>query len=271
MRAPAVRSLSWSDRIAALTPRERVLLMVGAGALLLFLIWLLFLRDSGDEGSVELAASPPAPAILAPAPVEPAPLPPPAMPVISAPSVAPATVSAFVLQGVSGGGPGGGAALIQYQNGAQRLVRVGREIVPGMTLTGVGLNWAIASSGGGNVRLDLNRPGATPVSAAAVAPPTPASDRAQSNRRETTDLRLGLQPLAGRGGGYLVKSGVDLPRLAQAGIQPGDIITRVNGSALDEERLLELSWQMSNAERTEFEVLRNGRPMKMTVAPGSIR
>jgi general secretion pathway protein C len=269
MRAPAVRSLSWSDRIAALTPRERVLLMVGAGALLLFLIWLLFLRDSGDEGSVELAASPPAPAILAPAPVEPAPLPPPAMPVISAPSVAPATVSAFVLQGVSGGGPGGGAALIQYQNGAQRLVRVGREIVPGMTLTGVDLNWAIASSGGGNVRLDLNRPGATPVAAAGA--PAPASAPAQSDRRETTDLRLGLQPLAGRRGGYLVKSGVDLPRLAQAGIQPGDIITRVNGSALDEERLLELSWEMSNAEQTEFEVLRNGRPMKMTLAPGSIR
>ncbi len=40
------------------------------------------------------------------------------------------------------------------------------------------------------------------------------------------------------------------------------MILRVNGSTLDEERLGELSWEIANASRTEFEYVRGGRRMK---------
>ncbi len=90
---------------------------------------------------------------------------------------------------------------------------------------------------------------------------------------ETNELRLGLEPIQanGRIGGYRVRPGASLKRLEQAGLRPGDVITRVNESQLDEERLLELSWAMSNAEQTEFEILRDGKPMKLALQPPRVR
>jgi hypothetical protein len=40
---------------------------------------------------------------------------------------------------------------------------------------------------------------------------------------------------------------------------------------LDEERLTELSWAMSNSERTEFDVIRDGKPIKLALQPGTAR
>jgi general secretion pathway protein C len=262
------RIVTIGDRYRALTPRERVFVSIGGAILLLFLLWLLFLRGNAGDQPVELADSPPAPASAALPPAQPY-VPPPMAPVPAA-AAAPDATSSLVLQGVSGGGPGGGAALVQYANGNQRLIRVGREIVPGMMLRSVGLSWAIASLGGSDVRLDLNRPGATPVAAAAPVSPTVAAPDARAEQRETMEFRLGLQPrsVGGRTSGYQVKPGATPGRLAEAGILPGDIITRVNGSELDEERLLELSAQMTNAERTEFDLVRNGKPLRVTL-PGS--
>ncbi len=141
-----------TDRLAALNPRERKFLAVGGLVVLLFLAYLL-LAGLGEEPAVELAAVPPPPA---PAPIQPAPLPvvmaAPPPPAVAAPS---ATTAGMVLQGVSGGGPGGGAALFQFPSGGQRLVRIGREIVPGMLLKGVGPTFALASSAGVDLRLEL--------------------------------------------------------------------------------------------------------------------
>jgi hypothetical protein len=277
MKAPAVRTVILRDRLAALTPRERIFLLVGAGVLLLFLLWLLFWRNGDESEPVLLADSPPPPALSAPTISQPTLGAPPALPVVTAPPVSEGPVqgsaAALALQGVSGGGPGGGAALIQYQTGNQRLVRVGREIAPGMVLTSVGPTYAIASSGAGEVRLDLNRPGAIPVTAPPISLPAAAPPATVSERAETMDLRLGLQPVrnGGRVSGYMVKPGASLARLAQAGLQPGDVIARVNGSELDEERLLELSWQMTNSERMELDVIRGGRKLKLSFAPQRLR
>jgi general secretion pathway protein C len=269
MKTPTVRTVSFSDRLAALTPRERVFLLVGAAVLAFFLLWLLFLRGAEEDGPVELADAPPPPAAVAPPSIQPISVaPPPALPVVTAPAAPTGSGAGLSLQGVSGGGPSGGAALIQYQTGTQRLVRVGREIAPGMVLKSVGLTHVIASSGGGDVRLDLNRPGATAVAATAMASPPPAiiPPALQTEKAETLGLRLGLVPVTtgGRISGYTVRPGAGLSRLAAAGLQSGDTITRVNGSELDEERLLELSSQMSSSERMDLEVIRGGKKMKLT-------
>ncbi len=71
--------------------------------------------------------------------------------------------------------------------------------------------------------------------------------------------------------GYEFRQGASLPRLQQAGLRPGDIITGVNGSTLSEDQLMELSWTMSNSEKTEFDVIRDGKPLKLALQPASVR
>ena len=260
--------LSLTDRLAGLSLRERRFLAAGAIALLLFLLYLLW-PGEGEEERVVLADAPP----VAIAPPPPAPL-----PVVTAPPPAalPAAMPAgILLQGVSGGGAGGGAALFQYPGGNQRLVRIGREVAPGTVLKSLGPTFVLVSSGGVDLRLDLGKSGAVQVAAALPAPAAAVGTTMPqaAERIETTELRLGLKPveMGGRVRGYEFRSGASLPRLQQAGLRAGDIITGVNGSMLDEERLTELSWAMSNSERTEFDVIRDGKPIKLALQPGTAR
>jgi type II secretory pathway component PulC len=69
----------------------------------------------------------------------------------------------------------------------------------------------------------------------------------------------------GRIGGYALRPGETLPQLSRAGLRPGDVITRVNGSELDEERMSELAWQMGNSAKTEFDFIRNGQRMRSSL------
>ena len=56
-----------------------------------------------------------------------------------------------------------------------------------------------------------------------------------------------------------------MPALERAGLRPGDVIVGVNGSEFDEERMLELAWQIANSGRTEFEVERGGRRIRLAI------
>jgi general secretion pathway protein C len=273
MKAPAVRTIILRDRLAALTPRERVFVLVGAAALLLFLFWLLFWRGGDESEPVLLADSSRPPALSAPTIVQPSVVaPPPLLPVVPAPplNAAPtqASAAALTLQGVSGGGPGGGAALIQYQTGSQRLVRVGREIVPGMVLTSVGPTYATANSGGGELRLALNRPGATPVVSAAAPASTSVPPPPMAQKREAMELRLGLEPIRanGRMRGYRVKPGPQVAILKEALLKPGDLLLSVGGVPLTSEaQLLRVPTEIGNAPVTiTFE--RDGLNMTTSVS-----
>ena len=170
MAIPPSNSLppSLRQRLDALSARERVFLAVGGLAVFAFLIY--FLLAGGDEVESDpievlpVAAAPAPPPVMAPM------TPPPVMPVVTSapppPPQAAGGVEGLVLRGVMGGGPAGGAAIIAFPDGRQRVVRIGREFLPGMVLKEVGLTHAIASGGGGDIRLDLNRAGGIAVPAA---------------------------------------------------------------------------------------------------------
>ena len=275
MSIPA-SSIPLRDRLAALSPRERKFLFVGGVALLLFLVFLLLPSSDEEEPGVELADAPPAAAVAPP------PAPPPASFALSTPPpppppaaiAAPGTGAAMVLRGVMGGGPSGGAAIFAMPDGSQRLVRIGREIQPGMTLTGIGISHATLSSGGGALRMELNKPGAVPVAQAAPTPaPTPAAvpaapASAPDRQRETLQYRTGLTPVkaGGRTTGFAIKPGASLPMLERAGLRPGDVLLAVNGQPFDrEEKVVELAGEIAGSYTAEFEYERAGKRMKSAV------
>ena len=60
--------------------------------------------------------------------------------------------------------------------------------------------------------------------------------------------------------------GASLPLLERAGLRPGDVIVRVNGSQFDQERLEELAWTLANSDAVTFEIERDGRPQRLAIA-----
>lgn len=255
------------ERYPALSPREMIFVVTGTVALLLFLFHMLTWSGS-EEPSVELAEGPPPAAALPPAAMPATPPPPAVAPLLPQAVADPASLSGLILRGVSGGGPAGGAAIFGTADGGQRVVRVGRAIAPGILLREVGLNHAIATSGADDIRLDLNKAGGTALPLTGLAPALPAP-AAASEARATMQYRLGLQPVqsGGRTTGYAIKPGAELPGLSSVGLRPGDVIVAVNGSGFDEERLMELGWQIGNSDRVEFEFIREGKRMKAALGP----
>lgn len=149
------------DRLSA---REKRMVALCAAAILMFVVYLSW--PDGETAGVELAGTPPAattPTAAAPPPAAQPAQAAPAVAVPSPPVAAPAQPAAppapaFVLQGVFGGGPRGGAALIAA-GGQTRRVPIGREVAPGVTLKSVGIDHAVLVGPGGEVRLELARSG----------------------------------------------------------------------------------------------------------------
>jgi type II secretory pathway component PulC len=98
------------------------------------------------------------------------------------------------------------------------------------------------------------------------APTAPAAGAATQGD-DTLRYRLGLEArrVGARTAGFTVRPGVSMPALERAGLRPGDVILSVNGSGFDEERMLELEWELANTPRTEFEVERSGRRIRLSL------
>lgn len=236
------------------TDRRDRRLMLGAGLLLIPFLLFVLLRGRAPEPAT-IDPLPPAPVALAAQPVVPPPAAPPAVPVPDA--------SNLRLYGLLATG-----AIIGGADGDQRLVRIGRDVLPGLTLRRIEQQHAVLAAVGGEIRLGFD--GAAQPAPAVAARPAQAAD--STLREEGLRYRLGLEPnrVGARIAGFRVRTGASLPALEQAGIRPGDLILSVNGSALDEERMLELPWQIANSARTEFEVERDGRRLQLARAGGAM-
>lgn len=242
----------------SLSLREKRLIQ---GAILLAIVVLasLLLRGGGG-GSGNAVPEPPMP-VATPTP-PPAPVA--AAPVVPAPAAVPAAdPSQLKLYGLLASG-----AVLGFPDGAQRLVPVGRDAMPGLTLVRVEQQHAVFRGAAGEVRLGFDGLAqAQPAAPTAGARPAATGEAAQ--REETLRYRLGLAPRManGRVTGYTVRSNVEMPALARAGVRPGDVIVSVNGSNFDEERLQELAWNIANSSQTTFDVERGGRRMQLTLQP----
>lgn len=193
---------------------------------------------------------------------QPQPLPAPPSAAAPPPNAEPAPAAAPVpsagtlrLYGVTGAG-----AIIGDAGGAQRLVAVGRDVMPGLRLEQVHIDHALLRSSAGTVRLDFAGAAGVPQVRQPAAAPAPAAGAG-----DTLPYRLGLAPRrqGGQVTGHVVRAGASLPPLERAGIRPGDVILAVNGSRLDEERMLELPWTLRNSDGVTFEIERGGRRMRL--------
>jgi len=232
--------------LSTMKPHELRLpvLVAGAVALAGLLAYLLLRPPATIETPVPPAAVPQASSA------------PPAPP--SPPAAPPPSAEGLRLHGLLGGG-----AIIAGADGRQRFVAIGREVAPGLRVVRIEQNHVILASPGGELRLGFD--GVSQAQPASAAPAASASGEAL--RDETLRYRLGLAPrqAGGRTTGFVVRPNVSMPALERAGLRPGDVIVGVNGSGFDEERMLELAWQIANSTRTEFEVERGGRRIRLAI------
>jgi hypothetical protein len=127
---------------------------------------------------------------------------------VTAPS--PATLAPASPQGLRLHGVGGAGAIIGLPDSGQRLIPVGRDVLPGLTLASVGVDHAMLRSLAGTFRLGFD--GVTAGQAESATAPTAAPGDAAALRVETLRYRMGLQPVTTGGRVPFLK--VKKPRLA---------------------------------------------------------
>ncbi|QLC24829.1 hypothetical protein HFP57_07160 [Parasphingopyxis algicola] len=241
------------DRNAATSPR-RLAILVGGGAIaLLLLLWLF----SGDDAARPADTPPPAAAPAAP------PIPPSAV----APPLASgsASVAELRLHGVMGSGEAA-AAIVSTGAGPQRLVRVGRDVAPGVPLLAVAGDHILVRERGREVRLAFAEEDmvARPTSAAAPGTGSRFAPRgSEAERREAREYQAALAPyrINGRHAGYRFREGRMPDMFRDAGLQDGDVVVRVGGLGLeDADAVAGIPRRIRQRGRVEIEILRDGTP-----------
>jgi general secretion pathway protein C len=81
-------------------------------------------------------------------------------------------------------------------------------------------------------------------------------------------FRTALAPRrsGGRVTGFTIRPGANIPILARAGMQPGDVLVAVNGQAFEsEEKVLELASEIAGSYTADFEFERGGQRMRRSI------
>lgn len=137
-------------------------------------------------------------------------------------------------------GSGQGSAILATPDGVQNSYAVGDEIMPGVTLKAVAFDHVTIDRGGVEEQVFLDQsqpapeggaPGASPGEGQIATPPAPMAGR-DNPTAEALKRDVGFAPRmeGGRVTG-LVLSGKG-PAFQNAGFQPGDIVSQVNGRSI---------------------------------------
>ncbi|WP_299322518.1 type II secretion system protein N [Parasphingopyxis sp.] len=236
------------DREAETSPR-RLAILIGGGLVALFLLlWIFRDGEAPPPAAPDAGTAPPAPA--APAPAAP-----------SAESPTPPSgdsVASLRLHGVMGLGDTG-AAIVSNGAGPQRLVRVGREVLPGVPLLAVAGDHILVRENGREVRLAFEAEGATAAGSSSGG--STAEPGSEAPDREAIEYQAALTSyrIDGRHAGYQFREG-RMPEIFQeAGVQPDDVLLRFGGFRLESsENVASIPGRIRQGGWIEIEILRNG-------------
>lgn len=199
------------------------------------------------------------------------------------PSNAPATSANLTLAGtLAGPDPAVGWAIIGASGQSARVYATGASLPGGTKLAAVYPDRVILDRNGARESLMLPRlsggGAATPVAYAQGAGAAPAS-LADSVRQlmaqdpAAANELLRPQPVFAGGSlrGYRVYPGRNRAQFARLGLQPGDLVTAVNGAALDDpNRGLEILRGIGAGTAVTLSIDRNGRQQQVSVDPAAV-
>jgi general secretion pathway protein C len=152
-------------------------------------------------------------------------------------------------------------AIVAGPDGVQKAVVVGESVSEGVVLAAVAADHVMLAHGRARTRLDFpapppapNAPPAQPAMAAA------GQVAAGPDAAEAATYATALRPVSTDGAdGYVWRPGTDGGVLAAAGLRPGDVVLRLNGTPFDRsERLEELAADIAAGHAVELEYRRNG-------------
>lgn len=280
-----VSAQQWVDRISRIAPRVLcAVFVVGIAWELVQMTWLLLEREP-SQPSVMAAAPPPATAprnaVNVQAIVDAHLFGVEQAPALPDAAQAPQTRMNLVLAGTwASQDPSKGFAFIGESAPTAKMYPVGKAVRPGTTLHSVYPDRVILETNGKLEALLLPRASsgnltalARPRPAPAAAPtPPPAIENlrrmAESNPQAFAEI-MKPQPVFAPDGsqrGYRVYPGRNRQQFARLGLQPGDLVTAINGTPLDDpQRGMEIFNTIGSADRVTVTVERNGQPQEISL------
>lgn len=194
------------------------------------------------------------------------------------PNAAPATQMPLVLVGtIAQSDPAAGLAIIGESAATAKVYAVGKAVAGGARLHAVYADRVILDRDGQLEALMLPKQykggGLTPAVAAAVAPPVDASvgerlrQLAAQAPGQLTDL-IRPQPVFANGQqrGYRVYPGRNREQFTRLGLRPGDLVTAINGTPLDDpSRGMEIMQSINSASEVTVTVERNGQLAQVNI------
>lgn len=198
------------------------------------------------------------------------------------PNAAPATSANLALAGTLAGlDPGHGWAIIGASAQAARVYATGASLPGGTTLLAVYRDRVILERNGARESLALPRLSGT--AAAPIAYRPAAGDESGSVAESVRQLMaqdqsavndlLRPQPVfsGAQLRGYRVYPGRNRGQFAKLGLQPGDLVTAVNGAPLDDpSRGPEILRGIGNGATVTVTIDRNGQSQQLTVDPAAV-
>jgi general secretion pathway protein C len=174
--------------------------------------------------------------------------------------------------------PKQGMAIIGESSQAAKVVAVGQQVPGGAQLHSVYNDRAIIDRGGTLESVNLPR---NAGSSMGVAPPPPPPQAADNNEAMVERMRklvsedpgmitqiMRPQPVfaGGKMRGFRVYPGANRQAFSRMGLRPGDLVTHINGTPLDDkDRAQEIFSTLSSSTDARVSVTRNGRQQELVL------
>jgi|SRR5581483_12475802 len=181
----------------------------------------------------------------------------------------------LVLTGIiSADDPQNGLAILGQNAASAKVFAVGDIVPGGAKLHAVYSDKVIIDRGGVLETLALPRqlaPGAPPPTAAALPTEAPVADRMRKLITEQPSLLADVmrpQPVFANGKqtGYRVYPGRNRAAFGKLGLKPGDLVTAINGTSLDDpEHGQEIFRTLGSSPEARITVTRNGQQQDLTL------